>query len=71
MAASTSLLRKAGAGSDSKGGGQEVQQRRTKEISGKLSNNGLDNGTKEEENIMEDKVLEDSKMKLCEGNCGC
>ena len=67
MAASASPLGKAGAGSDSKGGEREVQQKRTKEIDGKLSNNGLecdDNGTKEEENIMEDKVFEDSTMKL-------
>lgn len=47
MAASASLLGKAGTGSDSKGGG-EARRRRTKEIDGELSDNGIDNGTKEE-----------------------
>ena len=58
MAASASLLGKAGAGSDSKGGG-EARRRRTKEIDGNLSYNGINNGNKEEENIKENKVVED------------
>ena len=63
MVASASFLRKAGVGSDSKGGGEE-RRRRTKEIDEKLSNNGIDNGTKDEENVMEDEVSEDSTEKI-------
>ena len=60
MAASASPLGNAGAGTDSKGGG-EARQRRTTEKDRKLS----DNGTKEKEKVMEDGLLlEDRKAKL-------
>ena len=39
MAASAALLGKAGAGSDSKGGGRDGRRRRKKEIDGKVMKN--------------------------------
>ena len=39
MSASPALLGKAGAGSDSKGGGRDGRQRRRKEIDGKVTKN--------------------------------